>query len=79
MKLLIESIFVGIATVIMGSIVGYIVGKSSSMDLPKICKKWNKNHVMEKTLFLTGVLIHLICECIGVNRWYCKNGNACKY
>ena len=29
-------------------------------------------------LFTTGVLIHILCEITGVNKWYCTNGNACK-
>ena len=29
-------------------------------------------------IFLTGVIGHYICEVSGLNRWYCKNGNACK-
>ena len=26
---------------------------------------------------VAGALFHLICEATGVNKWYCKNGNAC--
>ena len=29
-------------------------------------------------IFILGASIHLFCEFTGVNRWYCKNGNACK-
>ena len=28
--------------------------------------------------FLLGVIVHLLFEYIGANKWYCKNGNACK-
>ncbi|MBP01984.1 MAG: hypothetical protein CMM25_04115 [Rhodospirillaceae bacterium] len=28
--------------------------------------------------FLFGFLLHLLCELLGVNKWYCKNGNACQ-
>jgi len=76
-KLLIEAFFVGIAVVVIGSAVGYIISKLFSVDLPQICKKWNKNHVMELSLFLTGAILHLLCEGVGLNKWYCKNGNAC--
>lgn len=24
-----------------------------------------------------GFITHLLCEFSGINRWYCKNGNAC--
>ena len=78
MKLLIESIAVGIITVVVGTIAGLVVGKLFSSNLPKVCKKWNKNHVMEISLFLTGFLVHLLCEFTGINGWYCKNGRACK-
>jgi len=77
MKLLIEAVVVGISVVIIGTLVGYVVGRSLSVDLPKLCKEWNKNHIMEITLFLTGFILHLVCEFSGVNGWYCKNGNAC--
>ena len=77
MKLLIEAGVVGIATVIVGSLVGFILGKYFSTNLPAICKSWNKNHIMELSLFFTGFFLHLICEFSGVNKWYCKNGNAC--
>lgn len=30
-----------------------------------------------KKLFFTGVIVHLICEVVGLNKWYCKNGVAC--
>tara|TARA_B100001094_G_C18184044_1_gene802633 strand:- start:142 stop:501 length:360 start_codon:yes stop_codon:yes gene_type:complete len=28
--------------------------------------------------FLLGFILHIICELTGVNKWYCRNGNACK-
>ena len=58
MNILLESSIIGIIVVIIGTIVGYILGKSISIDLPKVCKKWNKNHIMEICLFLTGFIVH---------------------
>ena len=78
MKLLVEASIVGIATVIIGSVLGFIVGKYFSSKLPKICKTWNKNHLMEIILFLTGFLLHIIFEYMRLNKWYCNNGKACK-
>ena len=78
MKLLVEAVIVGIMVLVVGSGVGYIVGMMNSMDLPSVCKKWNKNHVMEISLFLTGVVLHLLCEFSGINKYYIKNGYAVK-
>ena len=39
MKLLIESIAVGIITVVVGTIAGLVVGKLCSSNVPKVCKK----------------------------------------
>jgi hypothetical protein len=30
------------------------------------------------SFFITGVIIHLLCEVTGLNKKYCKYGNACK-
>ena len=78
MKLLIEATIVGISTVIMGSLIGYILGKFNKIKLPSVCKNWNKNHIMEISLFFTGFFLHILWEYMGLNKWYCKNGNACK-
>ena len=71
-KILKEAIAIGILTVIFGLIISFSIGSFFSVNLPLICKKWNKNHVMEITLFFTGVSIHLFCEFTGINKWYCN-------
>jgi len=38
-------------------------------------KHWNN---VALSFFLTGALLHIIFEALGWNKWYCKNGNACK-
>ncbi len=73
-----EAIVVGISTVIMGTIVSYLIGSFFKVDLPPVCKNWNKNYAMEISLFLTGALLHSFLELIGLNKWYCKYGNACR-
>ena len=74
-----EAIVVGILTVIIGYLVSFIVAKIYAMNLPKICKEWNKNYIMEICLFFTGFFIHVFCEFTGINKWYCKNGGAVIY
>ena len=29
-------------------------------------------------MFFLGASFHMLCELFGVNKWYCKNGNACR-
>ena len=78
MNIIVEAIVVGIVIVIVGTIVGAFVGMLLGTDLPPVCKDWNKNYAMEMSLFLTGALSHLLFEYTGANKWYCRNGIACK-
>tara|TARA_Y100000590_G_C15328660_1_gene866805 strand:+ start:476 stop:724 length:249 start_codon:yes stop_codon:yes gene_type:complete len=76
-QLIIESIVFGIIIVFIGTIISNIIGNFHKKT-KTICKDWNKNHIMEIALFLTGFFSHLICEFSGINKWYCKNSFACK-
>ena len=78
MRLIVEALLVGVIIVIVGTLISYCVGKTFSVKLPPVCKNWNKNYVMEISLFFTGFFAHLILEMSGVNKWYCKNGFACQ-
>ena len=43
-RLLLETIGAGILIVVIGTVVSFIVGKVSAVDLPPTCKEWNKNY-----------------------------------
>lgn len=78
-KLVIESIAVGILTIIIGSIVGYLISISKLYPMPSLpseCSNYNKFFIMEATLFFTGIFIHLFCEFMGINKWYLTNAAA---
>lgn len=77
-RLGIEGVVVGFYIVLVGTIVTYFFGHLTKVELPPVCKDWNKNYAMEVSLFLTGFLGHLFLEVVGINKWYCKNGHACK-
>jgi xanthosine utilization system XapX-like protein len=66
-RLLIEAALVGVLVVFLGLAIMSFVKTQT----------WAKQYPFEITLFLTGVLTHLVCEFTGVNKWYCTNGNAC--
>jgi len=73
-----EAVLIGIVLVIVGNVVGFLVGRSISVPLPKVCKGWNKNYVMEISLFLTGFFTHYMFELTGLNKYYCSHGAACR-
>ena len=58
--MILNSVLFGIASIIIGNIVGFVVGYFLSIDLPKVCKTWNKNYIMEISLFFTGMITFLV-------------------
>ena len=75
-KEFIQEVFVvGLGTLILGLVVRYIVAVYFEKINPDFIFT---NKGMWISLFLTGSLLHLGCEISGVNKWYCKNGFACK-
>lgn len=70
--LLVELIFVGIITSIIGYIISYITMKINNPDVK--FKHWNP---LILTFFITGISIHLLCEYLSINKYYCSYGNAC--
>lgn len=67
-KLLIEALFVGVLVV--------VIGMAINMCMEKVKLERTRKQVL--ALFISGVVTHIICEYVGLNKWYCKNGNACK-
>lgn len=55
-KLIMEVILFGFITVLIGYIAGFLIKKFENSSIPKECADWNKNRVMEKSLFITGIL-----------------------
>ena len=76
LDLLKEAVVVGISVILFGYIGSYIA--DALLPQPKRGEYFNKYYVMELSLFLTGVIAHLVFEYTGINKWYCKNGIACK-
>jgi|TARA_B110000196_G_scaffold149267_1_gene128937 hypothetical protein len=78
LKLIKETLLIGLAFGVLGLVIS-----TAFMFLPnKDGKKFDlKDYHFWWQVFLsnavTGALLHLLCEVTGVNKWYCKNGNAC--
>jgi hypothetical protein len=65
-----EATFVGILTALIGYVASALVKPYFNVDLPEICKSWNKKYLMEASLFATGFLLHLFLEFTGMNKTY---------
>jgi len=59
--LLIESIIIGIITFVIGT---FIFNLSIDKNKPK-------PENISFTFFITGVVIHIFFEIVGINKWYC--------
>jgi uncharacterized membrane protein len=76
MKVLIESLCVGLSALLMGLLLHVILGHHAlHASSPKMKEEMIRLSIL---LFLTGFSIHLVFEYIGLNKLYCKYGNASK-
>lgn len=66
-NLLVESIVVGLATLIIGLVL-WMGGKCL---FPQVDMRTVESHIV--VLFLIGFILHLFSEWLGVNSWYCSN------
>ena len=75
-KILLESIIVGAITSILGNLIVTILVKYNSLENNDIIDsnltKYKNTYIIQIALFLTGILIHLLLEYIGLEKWYCQ-------
>jgi len=67
-QLAIEALFVGLLFAFCGLVVSTVMFK---------WKKWTHRD-NGKIFFLTGMIVHIVCEVSGVNFWYLQNGAVLK-
>ena len=65
LKLLTESLIVGIITLVIGNII-------FNISVNKVNKEKKKPSGINFSFFITGFILHLSLEFIGFNKWYCN-------
>lgn len=63
-----EAFFIGLLTIIIGIIIKYFIN---------LFFKEN-NYIIILILFITGFIIHIVCQISGINKFFCKYDTACK-
>jgi len=66
-----EATAVGILNLVVGLLVSYLLMGEKA----KTFEHWPS---VLLGFFIAGVLVHLFCEFSGINKQYCKTGNACQ-
>jgi len=73
LRFLSELVVVGFLTVLFGYVVMWLMKMIHGSEVYAACNILSENYVLEKTLFLTGVVMYLALEVSGVNKWQCVN------
>ena len=73
LKILFEGWIVGKTTLLVGIILSYIYAKMTDNNT-----KFLNNKGMYICLFLTGFVLHISWDLVGLNKWYCNNCAGCK-
>ena len=70
-----EAFIVGLVTLVIGTTLSILFMYTQDGFSIKKIDFWP---TLILTNFFTGVIVHLLCEWSGINKWYCKNGHACR-
>ena len=66
MHFLLEALIVGLMLTVLGGIISYIMMGKDAKDF----QHWNR---VLLTYFLSGAILHILCEVTGLNAKYCKS------
>lgn len=61
---IIVAIIFGILNILLGYIAGFIVSHTHVSHVPPECANWNKEYIMEKSLFMTGIMLYVTLKFI---------------
>lgn len=72
-----ECILIGTITSILGNLILELLIKyndnfNTNENLKFTLKTYKNDMIVQVSLFLTGIFLHLLLEYIGLNNWYCE-------
>lgn len=67
-QLIVEAILVGIILIFVSAPIMHLA-RGINFPVPE------KYYI---ATFVSGVVVHLLCEATGLNKYYCSSGSACK-
>jgi len=73
--LLTEALVVGLANGLVGSLIAAAI---MSLQPDFSLRRYGFWPQVFLSFFLTGIVLHLLFEALGANRWYCTKGHACR-
>jgi hypothetical protein len=69
--IIIGSIIHGLVAILFVYLVGYLITKINGIDVSNVAiSSWNKDYLLEKTIFITGFILHLACHVFNLHRFY---------
>lgn len=74
MYFLLEAIVVGVGLTFLGMIITTLMYLFGEKKMPSI----RAYALMSLLFFLMGFFFHILAEMMGINKWYCSQGYACK-
>jgi hypothetical protein len=60
--MILKALLYGVIITIVGTLGSFIAKQFLRVDLPPVCENWNKNMVMEASLFLTGFIAYYVIK-----------------
>lgn len=59
-ELIVHIVISSLAFLVLGFLSGFVISRIIPTSLPPVCSEWNKNHVMEMSLILAGIMYGVI-------------------
>jgi hypothetical protein len=67
---IIKAILFGVFAILAGYISNFLISLYQPTYIPPECENWNQYHIMEKSLFITGLLLYIFVAFCAHYEWH---------